>query len=195
MGWLRLTFVGHSGTLAPIGHIFQFDHTSKHLEHDQWTLNRSSVLLHQTGGVWDHPLPLHSHEFPLARSYRFLCLPSTKYFSLSKVTSQSCSQRFSPRWEGRHYHSSQMGQQDQGGICPSPRSTHRYLHLLTAGAWQEQHGLGKTFPESSGNTVALVWPTMEQKKRALGKHDKDMVLSAAKRVRWEERGFFRKTLV
>lgn len=133
---------------------------------------RSSVL-HQTGGVWDHPLQLHSHEFPLACSYRFLCLPSTKYFPLSKVTSQGCFQRFSPRQEGRHCHSSQMGQQDQGGICPSPRSTHRYLHLLTAGARQEQQSLGKTFPGSPGSTEALVWPPMEQKRRVLGKHDKD----------------------
>lgn len=65
----------------------------------------------------------------------------------------------------------------QHSQVPSP------AHSQGLARWEEQHGLGKSFPESSGNTLVLVCPAMVQKKRAVGKHDKDVILGAMRRVR------------
>ena len=135
---------------------------------------RSSVL-HQTGGVWDHPLPLHSREFPLACSYRFLCLPSTKYFPLSKVTSQGWA--FSDSHQGR-----------KAGTVIHPRWGSRtkvpppaYQRTQHSQVPPPAHSRGAAGTAEPGEDLSwIIWqhwgPRLTHhgtEKEVLGKHDKD----------------------
>lgn len=159
-------FCGQCGTLAPTGtHLSILPHKQTSGIPTVSTYRGTTFLLSAWWGLGDL-LPLHCHEFPLAHFYRFHCtfhIHKVKYFPISNVTSQVCCQWFSSRWCSSIIIHHRWGSRTPAGGCPShtalssqvPSPVHSHGGWPGQG-WGNSMALGKTFPESSGNTLPLV---------------------------------------